>query len=98
MEANKQPGFGRYGDLRKEYLQNHRPAQYEALIRSCKLELHLMDREAKSQDWITEALLRDIQRCPCPQEPAAIAPWITEMAMALKGLEQMAVILFVNGD
>lgn len=98
METSKQNGFGRYGDLRKEYMQRFWLVQYQALVQTGTFEQHLKDREARAQEWIAQMIVNDVLRCPCPREPIEVGPWITEMGKALKDMEQTAVILFINGD
>ena len=47
----EEPTYGKYGMLRKQFLKEHRPIQYQNLLLSGKLTAHLnqIDREATEQ-------------------------------------------------
>ena len=52
---------GKYGLLRKTYLKNHCPAQYQALLLSGKLNDHLADIDEAATDrfiWLTDELAK----------------------------------------
>ena len=49
-EGKEPRTVGKYGLLRKTYLKNHRPAQYEELLFSDKLNDHLADVDEAATD------------------------------------------------
>ena len=49
-EGKKPRTVGKYGLLRKTYLKNHCPAQYQALLLSGKLNDHLADIDEAATD------------------------------------------------
>ena len=60
-EALKQP-IGRYGRMRRAYLEEHRPGPYERLILSGRLFDHLLETDQTCRDrmerivsWMAEA-------------------------------------------
>ena len=69
LSAEEQNTIGRYGRMRKRYLQEHRPVLYSNLILSCKLFQHLSEidhacvdrmdlltRQMADREGVTEAL------------------------------------------
>lgn len=69
LSAEEQNTIGRYGRIRKRYLQKHRPVLYSNLILSCKLFQHLSEinqtcmdrmelltRQMADREGVTEAL------------------------------------------
>jgi len=69
LPKEEQQPIGKYGRLRKRYLQEHRPVLYSNLILSCKLYQHLSEidhacvnrmdlltRQMADREGVTEAL------------------------------------------
>ena len=69
LPKEEQQPIGKYGRLRKRYLQEHRPVLYSNLILSCKLFQHLAEidhacvdrmdlltRQMADREGVTEAL------------------------------------------
>ena len=53
--------IGKYGLLRKTYLKNHRPAQYQELLFNGKLTDHLADIDEAATErfiWLTDQLAK----------------------------------------
>lgn len=69
LPDEEQLTIGKYGRMRKRYLQEHRPVLYSNLIQSCKLFQHLIEidhacvdrmdmltRQMADREGVTEAL------------------------------------------
>ncbi len=55
MKLSEQPkeSLGKYGRMRKNYLQEHRPGLYSRLLLSEKLMAHLLEIEKSAQERFT---------------------------------------------
>ena len=55
LTLSEQPkSLGKYGRMRKKYLQEHRPGLYSRLILSEKLQAHLMEVEQSAQERLEQ--------------------------------------------
>ena len=62
LEINeKEPTYGKYGMLRKQFLKEHRPARYQYLLMTGKLTeyLNAVDQEARKQ---VEILMKQMSK------------------------------------
>ncbi len=50
------PTYGKYGRMRKRYLQEHRKTLYNELLLSGKLVAHLNDVDAQAQDYLARTM------------------------------------------
>lgn len=87
---------GKYGNMRKEYLQKNRPGFYSTLVQSGKLEQHLAKRDSLAREFVMYIFTDSIIRCPCPTEPEEMMSWVREMNTAIKSLEQMAIQQYIT--
>ena len=83
LEHPKQPAgnVGKYGEMRRRYLQEHHKARYTMMMLEGTLKQHLMDlnEEAHRQiDALLEGLLRNN---PAPDKAANQFGWIQHMNM-----------------
>lgn len=75
LSEQPQTPLGKYGRMRKTYLQEHHPAQYNHLLLSEKLYLHLLEVDQVANERLTQLM---------PQMTKAAG--ITEQ---LKSIDQM---------
>ncbi len=50
------PVYGKYGRMRKRYLQEHRKGLYNELLLSGKLVMHLNDVDAQAQEYLARTV------------------------------------------
>ena len=63
IDFPKQPAgdIGKYGRMRKDYLENHRPATYQMMILEGTLKQHLMDINQQAHEML-EQLIEGMKR------------------------------------
>lgn len=78
IDFPKQPAgdIGKYGRMRKDYLEKHRPVAYRMMILEGTLKQHLMDVNEQAHEML-EQLIEDMKR----------AEGITEQLKAINQLE-----------
>ena len=52
LPEQPEPIYGKYGRMRKRYLQEYRKTQYNELLLSGKLVAHLNDVDAQAQEYL----------------------------------------------
>ena len=91
LEYPQQPSgsIGKYGELRRNHLEKHRPATYQLLILNGELKQHLMDvnKQAHEQiDLIIAAMLKD---APAPDKTTDQLGWVQHMNMLKAQAEEI---------
>ena len=83
LDYPKQPAgnVGKYGEMRRRYLQEHSKAQYTMMMLEGTLKQHLMDVNEEAHQQI-EALIEGLLKVnPAPDKPANQLGWIQHMNM-----------------
>ena len=63
IDFPRQPAddIGKYGSMRRAYLEKHRPATYQLMILEGTLKLHLLEVNGQAHDML-ERLIEDMKR------------------------------------
>jgi hypothetical protein len=77
-DATERP-IGKYGRMRKTYLQNHRRGLYSALLLSGKLMEHLADTEEEAQEQIETIIAEMLKLDPAPDKGTDQMGWVRHM-------------------
>ena len=91
LEHPKQPAgsIGKYGEMRRRYLQEHRKTSYSLMMLEGTLKRHLMDVNEQAHQQI-EALIEDLlQANPAPDKAADQLGWIQHMNMLKMQAEEI---------
>ena len=83
LDYPKQPAgnVGKYGEMRRRYLQEHSKAQYTMMMLEGTLKQHLMDVNEEAHQQI-EALIEGLLKVnPAPDKAANQLGWIQHMNM-----------------
>ena len=83
LEHPKQPagGIGKYGEMRRKYLQEYRKATYSMMVLEGTLKQHLIDVNEQAHQQI-EMLIEDMLKAnPAPDKAANQLGWIQHMNM-----------------
>ena len=91
LDYPKQPAgnIGKYGEMRRKYLQEHRKATYSMMILEGTLKQHLMDvtEQAHTQ---SEVLMHDLLKVhPVPDKAKNQLGWIQHMNMLKMQAEEI---------
>ena len=91
IDFPKQPAgdIGKYGSMRKDYLEKHRPVAYQMMILEGSLKQHLMDVNEQAHTQI-EVLMHDLLKVhPVPDKAANQLGWIQHMNMLKAQAEEI---------
>ena len=93
LEIPKQPSgrIGRYGELRRSYLEKHRPATYQLLMLNGELKQHLMDVNAQAHEQIELLVAAMLKTTPAPDKTADQLGWVQHMNMIKAQVEEIVV-------
>ena len=93
VEIPKQPSgnIGKYGELRRNYLEKHRPASYQLLILNGELKRHLMDVNAQAHEQVDLLVAAMQQAAPAPDKAADQLGWVQHMNMLKAQAEEIVV-------
>ena len=83
LDYPKQPAgsIGKYGEMRRKYLQEHRKTAYSMMVLEGTLKQHLMDVNEEAHRQI-ERLINDLLKVnPAPDKAAYQLGWIQYMNM-----------------
>jgi hypothetical protein len=83
--------IGKYGRMRKTYLQSHRRGVYSSLLLSGKLMEHLADTEETALEQIETMTAEMLEQDPPPDKAANQMGWVRHMNMT-RLLAESAVI------
>lgn len=77
----KQPegNIGKYGGMRRDYLQQYRKATYARMSMEGTLKLHLMDVNEQAKTMIDQLVERMSQSGPMPDKNSNPLGWIQRM-------------------
>jgi hypothetical protein len=70
---------GRYGRMRRAYLQNHRRGLYSSLLLSGELMEHLADMEETALEQIETLIEEMLKRDPAPDKATDQMGWVRHM-------------------
>jgi hypothetical protein len=73
--------IGKYGRMRKTYLQNHKKGLYSALLLSGKLMEHLADTEETASQMIETIMEQMLEQEPPPDKATDPMGWTGHMNM-----------------
>ena len=91
LDYPKQPAgsIGKYGEMRRKYLQEHRKTSYSLMMLEGTLKRHLMDVNEQAHQQI-EVLMHDLLKVhPVPDKAANQLGWIQHMNMLTAQAEEM---------
>ena len=91
LEHPKQPAgsIGKYGEMRRRYLQGHRKTTYSLMILEGTLKQHLMDVNEQTHQRI-EILIEDMLKVnPAPDKAKNQLGWIQHMNMLKMQAEEI---------
>ena len=81
LEHPKQPAgsIGKYGEMRRRYLQEYRKATYSMMVLEGTLKQHLMDVNEQAHKQIEELIDGLLKANPVPDKAANQLGWIQHM-------------------
>ena len=91
LDYPKQPAgsIGKYGEMRRKYLQEHRKTAYSMMVLEGTLKQHLMDVNEQAHQQI-EALIEDLLKVnPAPDKAKNQLGWIQHMNMLKMQAEEI---------
>ena len=91
LEHPKQPagGIGKYGEMRRKYLQEYRKATYSMMVLEGTLKQHLIDVNEQAHQQIEE-LIEDLLKVnPAPDKAKNQFGWIQHMNMLKMQAEEI---------
>ena len=91
LDYPKQPAgsVGKYGEMRRKYLQEHRKATYSMMILEGTLKQHLMNVNEQAHQQIEE-LIEDLLKVnPAPDKAKNQFGWIQHMNMLKMQAEEI---------
>ena len=91
LDYPKQPAgnIGKYGEMRRKYLQEYRKATYSMMVLEGTLKQHLMDVNEQAHTQI-EVLMHDLLKVhPAPDKSANQLGWIQHMNMLKAQAEEI---------
>ena len=91
LEHPKQPAgnIGKYGEMRRRYLHDHRKTTYSLMMLDGTLKQHLMDVNEQAHKQI-EASIEDLLKVnPAPDKAANQMGWIQHMNMLKMQAEEI---------
>ena len=91
LDYPKQPAgnIGKYGEMRRKYLQEHRKATYSMMVLEGTLKQHLMDVNEQTHGQI-ERLIEDLLKAnPAPDKAENQLGWIQHMNMLKMQAEEI---------
>jgi len=93
LEYPKQPSgnIGKYGELRRSYLEKHRPATYQLLILNGELKQHLLDVNAQAHEQIDSLIATMLKTVPAPDKISNQLGWVQHMNMLKTQAEEIVV-------
>ncbi len=94
LEIPKQPegSVGKYGGMRRQYLEEHRGATYAEMRVSGTLKRHLMDINEQAHRMLDEQIERMLASEPAPDKATDPLGWIQHM----NNLKQRAEEIVLN--
>lgn len=70
--------IGKYGMMRRSYLEENRPAMYEQMIRQGTLKNHLLEIDALARSMVQEQIKKRLEATPAPEKSNQLA-WVGHM-------------------
>ena len=78
QETGMKP-LGKYGRMRKKYLQEHRPVLWNSMILSEKLYLHLREIDETANRRIEQLMSELLTSAPAPDKETRQMAWVQHM-------------------
>ena len=93
LEHPKQPAgrIGKYGEMRRKYLQEYRKATYSMMVLEGTLKQHLMDVNKKAHEQIDSLIAAMLKTAPVPDKAADQLGWVQHMNMLKAQAEEIVV-------
>ena len=90
MEKTERP-LGRYGRMRKDYLQKHQPMLFQSLLLTGKLYPHLLEIEETANSRIEQLLPQLMEQCGVTEQLKAgdMMKWVRLMNNCKVQAEEM---------
>ena len=81
LEIPKQPSgsVGKYGEMRRSYLEKHRPATYQLMILNGELKRHLMEVNAQAHEQVDLLVAAMLKTAPALDKAADQLGWLQHM-------------------
>jgi len=97
LTLEKHPSYGKYGMLRKSYLQEYRKGVYSALILSGKLNEHLADIDNTVRQFVFRVVKELAQEKGIDEQLKATnqLEWVSEMNSIKSQTEEIAFNEFI---
>lgn len=91
LPENKDYHIGKYGNLRHEFLKQHRKGTYTTLLTEFTLQKHLHDIDEEARQMIEELTLRIVSVRGITEKMKASDPlrWVQEMRNAKAAAEEI---------
>ena len=83
--------IGKYGMMRREYLQNHKKARFNILILQNKLESHLMEIDSEARQKVEDLTIQRLENDPAPEKAADSMAWTRHMNRIRAQAEELVV-------
>ena len=68
--------IGKYGRLRKTFLKQHRPVQYNGAILSVKLDEHLAEIDRTARQQVEQTMAELLKTNPAPDKMSDPLKWV----------------------
>ena len=81
--------IGKYGEMRRKYLQEHRKTTYSMMVLEETLKQHLMDVNEQAYQQIEESIDDLLKANPAPDKAANQLGWIQHMNMLKMQAEEI---------
>ncbi|MFI3325992.1 MAG: TnpV protein [Clostridia bacterium] len=81
LELDEQPtqAIGKYGNMRRDYLMNHRQILFNKLVLNCKLQEHLVEIDQTANQRL-ELMMHELQKTqPAPNKMTQQMEWVAYM-------------------
>ena len=91
LDYPKQPAgsIGKYGEMRRKYLQEHRKTAYSMMVLEGTLKQHLMEVNEQAHQQI-EVLIEDLLKAnPAPDKATQQMAWVQHMNMLRAQAEEI---------
>lgn len=81
LEYPKQPmgSVGKYGEMRRKYLQDHRKATYANLRLAGTLKAHLMEVNEQANQMVEQTIAELLKSNPAPDKATDTLGWVRHM-------------------
>lgn len=79
LEVNVQKPLGRYGRMRRSFLRENHPIQYNELVLTEKLYPHLREIEETAKARMARLMRELLEKNPAPDKKSSQMAWVQHM-------------------